>query len=334
MASIRQKPSPQGLPDFRNIGVVLRVLLIVNALAGVTLLARNRGLSALTREVIELAPLVEPPLIFSLFALYLLQPMLRRLPVRLSLALVVLLVVALSVVLNAAFASVDQLSPGRSALWAALAAAVTLYYFDLRGRAFSPAVTEARLMALTARIRPHFLFNSINAVLGVIRTDPKRAETALEELCDLFRVLMADNRELVPLADEMALCRQYLDIERLRLSDRLQVKWDMKSCPEDALIPPLMLQPLVENAVYHGVEPSASPAEIGIHMTRHRDELLIAITNPYHGEREQAGNRMALANIRERLMLFFDLEARLDTDVRDDRFRVSIRIPYRPKATA
>jgi two-component system sensor histidine kinase AlgZ len=332
MASIRQKPSSQGLPDFRNIGVVLRVLLVVNALAMIAVLARNRDLSALAGDITELAPMVEPPLIFSLFALYLLQPALRRLPARRGLVAVVLVAVVLTVVLNGAFAPADHLEPGRSALWAALAVGVTLYYFDLRGRAYSPSLTEARLMALTARIRPHFLFNSINAVLGVIRSDPKRAETALEELCDLFRVLMADNRELVPLADEMALCRQYLEIERLRLSDRLQVRWDMKSCPEDALIPPLMLQPLVENAVYHGVEPSAAPAEIGIHMTRHRDELLIAITNPYHGERDQSGNRMALANIRERLMLFFDLEARLDTDVRDDRFRVSIRIPYRRKA--
>ena len=97
-----------------------------------------------------------------------------------------------------------------------------LGYFDLRGRALSPALTEARLQALQARIRPHFLFNSINAVLSLMRQDPRRAESALEDMADLFRVLMADNRELTPLAREIELCRQYLDLEQLRLGERLQ----------------------------------------------------------------------------------------------------------------
>lgn len=311
---------------------MLRVVLIVNALAAGAALARNQQWASLSREIVELAPLVEPPLIFALLTLFLLQPLLQRVSYRLGIAVVAGIAALLTAAMNALLAPFESMTFTRSGLWGGIAAAVVVFYFDLRGRAFSPAIAEARLMALTARIRPHFLFNSLNAVLGVIRSDPKRAESALEELCDLFRVLMADHRELVPLADELALCRQYLEIERLRLGERLKVNWDMKSCPEDALIPPLMLQPLVENAVYHGVEPSAVPAEIGIHMTRHRDEVLIALTNPYHGDRTQSGNRMALANIRERLMLFFDLEARLDTDVREDVFRVRIRIPYRRKA--
>ena len=98
-----------------------------------------------------------------------------------------------------------------TSLLALVACGVLLVYFQLRARALSPAITEARLQALQARIRPHFLFNSINAVLSLVRTDPQRAETALEDMADLFRVLMRDNRELAPLADEVELCRQYLD---------------------------------------------------------------------------------------------------------------------------
>ena len=104
-------------------------------------------------------------------------------------------------------------------------AGTLLFYFHLRAKALSPAITEARLQALQARIRPHFLFNSINAVLSLIRAEPRRAETALEDMADLFRVLMRDNRDLVPLADEVELCRQYLALEQLRLGDRLRVEW-------------------------------------------------------------------------------------------------------------
>ena len=107
-------------------------------------------------------------------------------------------------------------------VWRLIAAVLLLAYFELRARALSPAITEARLQALQARIRPHFLFNSINAVLSLVRSEPARAEAALQDMADLFRVLMRDNRELAPLADEVELCRQYLDLEKLRLGERLR----------------------------------------------------------------------------------------------------------------
>ena len=208
------------------------------------------------------------------------------------------------------------------------------FYLDLRSRAFSPALAEARLMALTARIRPHFLFNSLNAVLGVIRSDPRRAEQALEELSDLFRVLMGENKDLVTLKEEFALCRQYLELENLRLGDRLHVAWDVEACPTDAQVPPLMLQPLLENAVYHGVEPSPEPVTVTLRAALEGEEISIALSNPYPSEHAQhAGNRMALDNIRERLMLFYDLEARLETEAEAGVFRVTIRLPYRREGT-
>lgn len=330
--SIRQNPAPTRLPDFGNLGVMLRCLLGVNLLALFAALARNTALARLPEELVELAALVEPPLIASVALLYAAGRPLARLPYAAALAAVMLASAALAALFMALFTppGLPPPSPLRAALWAAAAAAAVLLYFDLRHRAFSPALTEARLMALTARIRPHFLFNSLNAVLGVIRSDPRRAEQALEELSDLFRVLMAENKQLVTLGEEIALCRQYLDLEHLRLGERLRVAWDIEGCPADAQVPPLMLQPLLENAVYHGIEPCTEPATVTIRAERAGEEVRIVLSNPYHGENaHHAGNRMALDNIRERLMLFYDLEARLDTEAQEGLFRATIRLPYR-----
>ena len=211
-----------------------------------------------------------------------------------------------------------------------LLAAFILAYFHWRTRAFSPSLNDARLQALQARIRPHFLFNSINAVLSLIRSDPARAETALEDLADLFRALMQDNRRLTTLADELALCRQYLDLEQLRLGERLQVEWDVASMPADALVPQLLLQPLVENAIYHGIEPGMEPGTVQISISRDKDKVRLLLVNPYHPDyQHRAGNRMALANIRERLALHFDVEASLATEVVGDKFEIRIVLPYR-----
>ena len=330
--SIRQNPQPTRLPDFANLGVMLRSLLAVNLLALGAALARNAELARLPQELVELAALVEPPLIAAVVLLYAAGKPLGRLPHAAALAAVVAGSMLVSAFFYALFNLPGQPLTGlpRAALWGAAAAVAILLYFDLRNRAFSPAVAEARLMALTARIRPHFLFNSLNAVLGVIRSDPRRAEQALEELADLFRVLMGENKELVTLGEEFALCRQYLELEHLRLGERLRVEWDVDACPQDAQVPPLMLQPLLENAVYHGIEPSLQPATVSIRAAREGEEIRIDLSNPYHGENSNhAGSRMALENIRERLMLFYDLEARLETEAKEGVFRVAIRLPYR-----
>jgi two-component system sensor histidine kinase AlgZ len=165
-------------------------------------------------------------------------------------------------------------------------------------------------------------------VLSLIRSQPKQAETALEDMADLFRVLMADNRDLVPLAQEIALCRQYLSIEKLRLEERLNVNWHVEQMPPDALIPPLILQPLLENAVYHGIEPLVDGGDINIFITSKNHELIITISNPYISEKEHHnGNKMALKNIKERLLLHYDLEASLKYKVQNGQYEVQIRIP-------
>src|SRR6185369_7542128 len=137
---------------------------------------------------------------------------------------------------------------------------------------------------------------SINAVLSLVRSEPQRAEAALEDMAELFRVIMRDNRDLAPLADEVELCRHYLDLEKLRLGDRLEVDWNVKSMPGDALVPPLMLQPLLENAVYHGIEPSTERGTVSINIFLSRDEIHAVLKNPYRadGGRHHSGNKMAL----------------------------------------
>ncbi|CAG4885033.1 Autolysin sensor kinase [Georgfuchsia toluolica] len=237
--------------------------------------------------------------------------------------------------LNALLALVTVFSVDALMRWFSAAAAVASLiatWWHLARQSRSPAIVEARLMALTARIRPHFLFNSLNGILGIIRNDPRRAEKALEELAELFRALMQDPRELVPLSAEIALCRQYIELERLRLGERVRVNWDIEQCPPDALLPPLMLQPLLENAVYHGIEPASDPGVVEIKLLHSGSTLVIVMSNPNESPVTRAmGNQMALANIRERLALFYADAAHLDAEVRDGRYTVRIVLPYQKR---
>jgi len=330
--SIDQNAYAGGLPNFRNLGILLRIGLIVNALAFAAAIVKSADLSGAWRQFIEICALVEPLLILSLLALAALNDLLRRLPYSAG----AIAVVALELALTTGFYVEGRVLLGerpapleRYWLLVALTTAALLAYFELRGRALSPALPEARLQALQARIRPHFLFNSINAVLSLIRQEPRRAEAALEDMAGLFRVLMADNRELTPLARELELCHQYIGIEQLRLGDRLKVEWHTDKAPRDALVPPLVLQPLLENAVYHGIEPRSEPGTVSIHVYALRDELHAVLRNPYRRDGDHhAGNKMALANIAERLQLHFDAEASLGTRSGADAFEVHIVMPY------
>jgi two-component system sensor histidine kinase AlgZ len=147
-------------------------------------------------------------------------------------------------------------------------------------------------------------------------------------MADLFRVLMSENRTLAPIAEEVELARQYLAIESLRLGERLRVTWRTEGMPADALVPPLMLQPLVENAVYHGIEPSPEGGEVTIDVHRDGPQVVVTLVNPVPVTGRPAGNRMAIANIRERLQLHFDAEASMKSETTDGSYRVTIRVPY------
>ena len=312
---------------------MLRVLLGVNAMALAAALIQAPEPAGWMARYVEMAALVEPLLLLALGLLAALRDVLRKLPLRLGQLAVVMLVAGLAFAQNSFWQSLgfgDGANPLRPMLLAMAASIVLLGYFELRARAFSPAQTEARLAALNARIRPHFLFNSLNAVLSLIRARPQQAEAALESLSDLFRAAMRDPGELVSLADEIALGKQYFELEKLRLGERLAVDWQIGAVSMDLPIPPLMLQPLLENAVYHGIEPAPEGGVVRIAIEQRGEELRIAIANPTVDEgRHAAGNQMAVANIRERLALYYDLEARLEIDAGKQTYEVRIILPCR-----
>ncbi|HEX5092100.1 MAG TPA: histidine kinase [Burkholderiales bacterium] len=328
--SIKQNFESHALPDFRNLGVVARILIGVNALAFATVLAAAPGWEPALERFMVAAAMLEPALAITLTLLYALSPVLARLRYAAGAAAVVALALAVAGVLHEVLGGEVGAGLARTLALAAFAALLLLAYLRLRERAYSPALAEARLQALQARIRPHFLFNSLNAVLSLIRRDPRRAERALEDLADLFRVLMQDNRSFVPLADEIALLERYAALESLRLGPRLSITWELDAAPMDALMPPMVLQPLLENAVYHGVEPGAGEGRVLVRIQRRGARVHARVENPYieeHAHRQ--GNRMALENIRERLQLFFDAEAAIQVRIADGRYIVEMEMPYR-----
>jgi two-component system sensor histidine kinase AlgZ len=332
---LSQNTPAYALPDFRNLGVAARILVVVNLAAFLAAGIKANSLAQLVDEFLEIALIVEPVLIASLAALSVGSRWLARLPYFVGLA--VIAVAALWLAAGAQFlrAHVDAepLQLVRSSAFTLLLTGFLAAYFHLRSRAFSPALAEARLQALQARIRPHFLFNTLNAVLSLIRKDARRAEGAIEDLAELYRMVMADTQNLTTLARELDLTRQYLNLEQLRLGERLVVDWRTDEAPRDALVPPLLLQPLVENAVYHGIEPGSGPGTIEIAIRREKDKVHVKLTNPYHPEHQhRQGNRIALANIRERLALHFDVEAQLESGISGANYEIRMVMPYRRAA--
>jgi two-component system sensor histidine kinase AlgZ len=326
------------LPNFCHLGVNLRIALTVEVALAAGVAARASDVDPFVDEFLALSAFAQPALLLTLLALCAagrwlrVQPYQRGAALTLALGAAVPLLVALW--LTPLLAASVHVPPLGVVLFSLLVGAGLVGYFNLRARALSPAVTEARLQALQARIRPHFLFNSLNAVLALVRNDPRRAERALENMADLFRALMGNASQLAPLEDEVALTRAYLELEQLRLGDRLRVVWHIGKMPSDALIPPLVIQPLVENAVYHGIEPLAEGGEISLNLYRSADKVHIVVRNPIASDgSHHKGNRIALANIRERLLLHFDLDAQLKLEPLGTVYQVHIVIPYTRERT-
>lgn len=199
---------------------------------------------------------------------------------------------------------------------AAILAGISLRYLYLQQqlRNQQQAELQSRIQALQSRIRPHFLFNCMNSIASLIGSDPDKAERVVEDLADLFRASLAEPA-LIPIANEIALCRRYLEIEQLRLGQRLTVDWQIGQLDDSVKIPSLMLQPLLENAIFHGVEPLATGGEISIKIAQVKKQLIITIVNPYlfgkkispmhNGNVDSRHNNMALDNIRRRLRVHY-----------------------------
>lgn len=214
-----------------------------------------------------------------------------------------------------------------SAFSGTLLASALVAALVLRARGQMPAATAARLSELQSRIRPHFLFNTLNSAIALVRAEPAKAETLLEDLSDLFRHALVDHGESVTLAEEITLARRYLAIEKVRFGDRLRVEWSLDTSAEPARLPPMLLQPLVENAVKHGVEPCPSGADIRISTQRRGSTVVVKVTNTVPGGAGEPGNGVALSNVRDRLSLLHDVQGQFQSGLKHGVYQVRVEVP-------
>ena len=214
-----------------------------------------------------------------------------------------------------------------SASTGALLSAILVAALVMRAKGRMPADTSARLAELQSRIRPHFLFNTLNSAIALVRAEPAKAEMLLEDLSDLFRHALKDAGESVTLGEEIALAQRYLAIEQVRFGDRLRVQWALDPAADAARLPSLLLQPLVENAVLHGVEPSATGAQVKISTELRGSTVLIKVTNTVPAGQGTQGHGLALRNVRDRLGLLHDVQGQFRSGLKDGVYQVRIEVP-------
>lgn len=329
------------LPDFCGPGNLLRTVLVAELLAFVIVAAQSGGWLA-RLQILALASLfIQWVALVDIALLCWLQGRLARLDDRLAATLAFVLLQAVTCVftiLAHVLAGRLGLPLGLEPLGATLvehgvisaivsAVALRYSYVTAQWRRNVQAEAQSRVQALQARIRPHFLFNSMNTIASLTRSDAAQAEAAVEDLAELFRASLAD-RSTLTLDEELALVASYLRIEKQRLADRLVVEWDHDAATGGAELPALTLQPLVENAVYHGAEQLSAGGRLSVRTRRVGASVEIEIDNPRSARaRRREGNRMAHENVRQRLALAFGEDAALSVAEEAESYRVSVRIP-------
>ena len=338
------------IPDICTARSVLVVVLIAELIA-VTLSLARPAASFLT-ELARISLFLQWLGLTSAALLCYSRPLLARLSVPRATAAVFALLMLNTAVLSEAALLVGGSFSARG-VWSALfprdhwpflfrnegicvvVAAMLLRYFYVthEWQRHLRAEARSRIEALQARMRPHFLFNSLNTIAALTRSDPRRAEEAVEDLADLFRATLRDSVSRLRLKEELELTRIYQRIEELRLGDRLKVRWDVAELPMRALVPSLTVQPLLENAIYHGIEPLDHGGTVTVSGRLVDGRVELSVTNPVAPARaesaERPGNRLALENIRQRLALAYDEAATLVIERPDGEYRVTIRFPYR-----
>jgi two-component system sensor histidine kinase AlgZ len=217
---------------------------------------------------------------------------------------------------------------------ACIIAGMVLRYFYVQQqlREQEQSELQARIQALQSRIRPHFLFNSMNIIASLIAVDPDTAESVVEDLSELFRASLNDAGSQVLLTEELELCERYVRIEQLRLGDRLRLSWDIGEYPDGLKIPLLTLQPLLENAIYHGIQPLPDGGTIALTLRFDRNSVHVRITNPLppsEYRNQTQGNKMAVNNIRSRLNVLYSNAAELTAEAEGAVFVTTLRYPYR-----
>lgn len=335
------------LPDFGSFPVALRIVFIAEIIALILTITRNAVFDEHAwREFSLLSAFALATALASILVLKIASYRVRRMSVLAGSATVFVLLLA--VILGAAealifllfyFGLIPTRWPDwhlsflvRSLLVGAIISVFGIRYLILSHRAQVEArlQQEARMQALQSRIRPHFLFNSMNSIASLTRSDPARAEAALQDLADLFRVLLADARKLVPISAEREISRQYLEIEKLRLGDRLKITWTVSNIPRNALVPALTLQPLLENAIYHGIEPRFGGGTVRIELWSEGESLNALISNPLPEVRKHAhgkGNKIAMDNIRQRLETHFGTQSMLTAFEEGGQYHVKLKMP-------
>lgn len=317
----------QFIPDLCRPPVLL-LLIVVAELLALALVLAAAGLHPFNWEMLGLVSFqIQCVAVLSAGLLCALRPQLGRWPDIYAGSVCYLLVLLLSALISLAGQWLLQgfwqpLQPdwwllGRDLVITAIIAGVALRYMYLQQqlRNQQEAELRARVQALQSRIRPHFLFNSLNSIASLIGSDPNTAERLVEDLAELFRASLAEPA-LVPLETELALCRHYMDIEQLRLGRRLQVDWHLDIGDQSPTMPSMLLQPLLENAIFHGIEPRAEGGKVDIAITVRDGWLTAVIRNPVPAEKapgKNGGNHMALDNIRHRLTAHYGPSARLSS---------------------
>jgi two-component system, LytTR family, sensor histidine kinase AlgZ len=324
--------------DMCHSGVVLRAVLFVHAVLAIGVLFGATGLEQWLIQLAQASSVGLPGVLSWLVVACLAKDSLARLPEAAQWATAVGLgaVCAAGCWALQAGLGLGAATPGNAfeagrwlapALSGAALAAALFYWLRLRAVAQGPADTSARLAELQSRIRPHFLFNTLNTAITLARVDPARTEELLEDLAELFRVALADTDQAVTLGAEVELAQRYLAIEQIRFGERLRVSWDLDPAAAGARVPPLLLQPLVENAVRHGVEPGAEGGTIRVRTRLKRGHAVVTIDNTVPGEPSRPGAGMALRNVRERLHLMHDVAAQFEARPGHEVYRVRIVVP-------
>ncbi|MFZ2648771.1 MAG: histidine kinase [Burkholderiaceae bacterium] len=315
-----------------HVGVVLRALLFVHVIVALALSFQATGLQSWMLLLATASAAALPGVLLWLLLACALQRPLTALP-EAGQWFAVLAMGALCAVAGTwlaglpgpdAIATPSLVAP---AMVGAGIAGAMFHWLRMRAQALLPVQTAARLAELQSRIQPHFLFNTLNTALALVRLDPERAEGVLEDLAELFRVALSENREAVTLHEEVELAKRYLAIEQIRFGSRMQVHWELDDAASGARVPPLLLQPLVENAVRHGVEPAAQGGTIQVRTRVRLGRAEILIANDVPLESSQPGSGMALNNVRERLRLMHDVAAQFEARREGQSFRVQIMVP-------
>jgi two-component system sensor histidine kinase AlgZ len=336
MGDEQEQPLPL-LPYLCSPPAILGLVLIGELLALVLILA-DYSLSFSWASLGIMSMIIQWIVLSCALALCQLRPLLNRLSIGLSGCLafsLCALIAAIILWISPLLISVpfDMGLWARSTTIAAIFSGILLRYLYLQQQLSNQqqAELQARIQSLQSRIRPHFLFNSMNTIASLINLDPKTAERTVEDLSDLFRSSL-QNPGLVSLGDEIELCRSYIAIEQIRLAERLIMEWDFDAAVPSALVPSLFLQPLLENAIGHGVQLLIKGGTIKLSIKKDMQMLYINIANPVpkiKDRRKSKGNQIALGNIKKRLHLHYGEQANLETELCDqtNQYLVTIRLP-------